>query len=225
MNQTNSVYLLTIQGTLAPKTLEEARAIHNETAGAPANVAAARALSDLSHMVYAPLDPASANPGDFLFLDLWNNLDGLNQFFGNHQVQEQGGRIFSQRDPVVWEPAQGFSSYHFPAPFGKNERYVGLVRGMVRSREEAQARHNALVDRLVNKSRAAGNLSHDAYFRLSVPGTPEALEFCAVDVWMDGAGMAQMYQDPEFLKGFQELFAAPPSASVWTHPKGNWVEW
>ena len=43
------IYLLAIRGTLAPKTLEDARKTHNETAGAPANVAAARGLGDLSH--------------------------------------------------------------------------------------------------------------------------------------------------------------------------------
>ena len=32
-----SLYLLTIRGTLASPTLEAARIIHNQTAGAPAN--------------------------------------------------------------------------------------------------------------------------------------------------------------------------------------------
>ena len=38
-------------------------------------------------------------------MDVWNNLEGLNEFFANLQVQEQAGRIFSRRDPVVWAPA------------------------------------------------------------------------------------------------------------------------
>jgi len=57
------------------------------------------------------------------------------------------------------------------------------------------------------------------------PEAPEALEFFAVDVWMSAAGMSEYYEDPEFLRGFQDLFAAPPSTSVWTHPAGDWVEW
>ena len=32
----NDIYLLSINGTLAPKTLEAARVTHNQTAGAPA---------------------------------------------------------------------------------------------------------------------------------------------------------------------------------------------
>jgi hypothetical protein len=225
MDQSIELYLLSIYGKMAPKTVEAARAIHNQTAGAPANIAAARSLSDLSHMVYIPVDHTGPEAGDLLFLDQWNNLEGLNQFFSNHQVQEQGGLIFSERDPVVWKPAEGFTSYHFPAPAGKNERYVGVVRGLVRSRDEACASHNSLVGKSLYKARAAGNLSHEAYFRLTPPGTPESLEFFAVDVWMDGPGMQKHYDDPEFMGGFQKMFAAQPWATVWVHPSGDWVEW
>src|SRR5262245_7156508 len=88
-----SLYLLAIRGTLASPTLEEARAIHNATAGAPPNIAAAWALGDLSHMVYVPAGPPTAEAGEFLILDVWNSLDGLNQFFANPQVQHQAGQI------------------------------------------------------------------------------------------------------------------------------------
>src|SRR5881628_1293979 len=86
---TMTLYLLAIRGTLAPSTLEVARNIHNETAGAPPNVAAARSLGDLSHMVYVPAGQPSTGASEFLILDVWNRLDGLNQFFANPQVQEQ----------------------------------------------------------------------------------------------------------------------------------------
>jgi quinol monooxygenase YgiN len=221
------IYLLAIRGTLALPTLEATRTMHNETAGAPANVAAARALGDLSHMVYVPLDhgQVGGEGGAFLILDQWNNLDGLQQFFANAQVQEQAGRLFSQRDPVVWAPADGFVAYHCPAPFDRTERLVAIVRGVVRSRAEAQAAHNALVGGTINKARAAGNVSHEAYVRLAPADSSEALEFFAVDVWYDGAGMRAHYEDPEFERGFSTIFAAPPSASVWVHPAGSWVEW
>jgi hypothetical protein len=221
------IYLLAIRGTLALPTLEAARTMHNETAGTPSNIAAARALGDLSHMVYVPLDhgQASGEAGAFLILDQWNNLDGLQQFFANAQVQEQAGRLFSDRDPVVWAPADGFFTYHCPAPSGRTDRLVGVVRGTVRSRAEALSAHNALVGGTINKARAAGNMSHEAYVRLAPPDTPEALEFFAVDVWYDGAGMHAYYEDPEFARAFGTLFAAPPSASVWVHPAGSWVEW
>jgi hypothetical protein len=220
-------YLLSIRGTLSPQTLEAARKVHNETAGAPQNVAAARSLGDLSHMVYVPLgaEQPATGAGEFLILDIWNSMDGLNQFFANKQVQEQAGMIFSERDPVVWAPASGFFSYSFPAPHDKPERIVAVVRGMVRSREEALAVHNALVSSQVNKARMAGDMSHEVYFRVAAPDAPERLEMFAVDVWMSAEGMGAYYQDPDFVRGFQALFAGQPLTSVWVHPAGEWVEW
>lgn len=176
-------------------------------------------------MVYVPIDAGGPEAGEFLILDMWNSMEGLNMFFANPTVQEQAGEIFSQRDPVVWQPADGFSGYHFPAPSGRNDRIVGVVRGMVHSRAQAQSVHNAIVEQSLKKARAAGNMSHEAYFRMSPPGAPESLEFFAVDVWFDGEGMARHYEDPEFMSSFEKLFAAPPMATVWTHPLGSWVEW
>jgi hypothetical protein len=225
MSQSLEVYLLAIYGKLAPKTIESARVVHNRTAGAPQNVAAARSLGDLVHMVYVPGDQAGPASGAFLILDQWNNLDGINQFFANHTVQEQAGEIFTERDPVVWKPAEGLISYHFPAPAGQKNRLVGVVRGVVHSQSEALKVHNALVSSAIGKARAAGNMSHEPYFRMAAPGTPEALEFFAVDVWYDAAGMARHYADPEVMAGFMQMFAAPPMATVWTSPAGEWVEW
>lgn len=219
------LYLLAIRGTLAPATLEEARNLHNRTAGAPESVAAAPALGDLSHMVYVPTWPQEEGAGEFLILDIWHSMEGLNTFFANPQVQEQAGQIFSSRDPLVCVPASDFTSYHFPAPTGQNDRFIGVVRGPVASREAAQQTHNALVAAHTATARLRGNLSHDAYFRLAAPGTPEALEFLAVDVWMHAAGMEEHYADPAFLQAFGALFAGMPDASTWQHPAGEWVQW
>ncbi len=225
MSQSMEVYLLSIQGKLSPKSLEAARTIHNETAGAPANVAAAKELSDLSHSVYVPIGHNGRDAGDFLILDQWNKLEGLNNFFGNVHVQEQAGLIFSARDPVVWKPAADFNSYHFPPTYGMNQRRVGIVRGTVASRQTALKLHNDLTAKMVNRARAAGNLSHEAFFRLTQPGQPESLEFFAVDVWMDEASMNNHYQDPDFMSGFSTMFTARPDSSIWVHPAGDWVEW
>ncbi len=225
METNRTVYLLSIFGKLKSKTIDAARSIHNEAAGAPPNVAAARSLGDLSHMVYVPIDRPGPEAGDFLIMDLWNSLEGLNKFFADEHVQAGGDLIFSQREPVVWQPAEGFVSYHLPSPHDKPDRFVGVVRGRVRSRAEAQAVHNALAGGAVNQARAAGNLSHEAYFRVAPPGAPEGLEFCAVDVWMDGKGMQAYYDNKEFAKGLMQMFAAEPSATIWVHPAGAWVEW
>ena len=227
MNNTSdlSLFLLTIRGTLAPATLEAARSVHNQTAGAPANVAVTQSLGDISHMVYVPPLKAEKGAGEFLIMDIWNSMDGLNQFFANPQVQHQAGEIFTSRDPVVWIAAEGFVNYHIPAPFGKNERLVAVVRGKVESIEKARAIHNAGVSKMINLAHKAGDLTHEAYFRLAAPGSPEALEFFAVDVWMSHEGMHDFYDQPEFMQTLDGMFAAEPDFSVWTHPTGDWVEW
>jgi len=74
MNDQLTLFLLTIRGTLAPATLEAARKVHNQTAGAPANVAAAQSLGDVSHMVYVPMQhdghAKTKGAGEFLIMDL-----------------------------------------------------------------------------------------------------------------------------------------------------------
>jgi hypothetical protein len=120
LRQKVSPYLLAIRGTLSPPTLEASRMMHNQTAGDPEGVAAARSLGDLSHLVQVPLERPADGAGEFLILDLWNSIDGLNQFFANPQVQHGGSLMFAQLDPVVWAPSEGLLGYHLPAPHGKS---------------------------------------------------------------------------------------------------------
>jgi len=224
-----TLYLLTIRGTLSPATIEEACKIHNMTAGDPAGVAAAKSLGDVSHMVYVPLEQdgheKAKGAGEFLIMDLWTSTDGLNTFFSDHKVQEGGSMIFSERDPVVWAPAPGFTSYQIPAPFGMNNRFITTARATVKSLEEAYELHNQAVARTANKARKAGNLSHESYLRLAAPGSPEALEWLGVDVWMRPDEMMSLYEDPEFLEGFDHMFTGEANVGVWVHPKGDWIEW
>ena len=229
MNDQLTLYLLTIRGTLSPDTLEAARKVHNQTAGDPAGVAAAKSLGDVSHMVYVPMQhdghdkPKGA--GEFLIMDLWYSMEELNTFFADTHVQQGGDMIFSQRDPVVWAPAEGFTSFHIPAPFGNNDRIIAIVRGTVKSKEEAKKLHDTAMTKTISKARKLGMLSHEAYFRMAAPNTPEALEYFGVDVWMNREGMGDYYGDEEFLAGFDGFFAGEAADSAWVHPKGDWTEW
>jgi hypothetical protein len=229
MNDQLTLYLLTIRGTLAPATLEASRKVHNQTAGNPAGVAAAQSLGDVSHMVYVPMEhdghAKTKGAGELLIMDLWYSMDGLNTFFADKQVQEGGAAIFTERDPVVWAPADGFVSFHIPAPFGKNDRIVAIARGTVNSVADAKKLHNAAMTKTISKARKLGMLSHEAYFRMAAPNSPEALEYLQVDVWMNGEGMGSYYGDEEFLESFNHFFTAEASDSVWVHPKGYWIEW
>jgi hypothetical protein len=220
-----TVYLLSIRGTLAPTSLEQARQIHNMTAGNPQGVEGAKSLGDLSHMVHIPVGSTGDSTSEFLILDQWNSLEGLNTFFADKQVQDGGGMIFTNRDPVVWMPAEGFTSFHFPSPAEKKERIVGIVRGTVKSHDEARMVHNEMIANTVNASRRAGIVSHEMYFRVAAPGSPEGLELFGVDVWHDLAGMGAYYADPAMMEGLSKLFAEQPDGTTWVRPAGEWIEW
>jgi hypothetical protein len=229
MNDQLSMFLLMIRGTLAPATVETARKVHNQTAGNPAGVAAAQSLGDVSHNVYVPVEhdehAKSKGAGEFLIMDLWTSMEGLNKFFADKQVQEGGAMIFTERDPVVWAAGPGFTSYQIPAPFGMNDRFITTARGTVKSMDEARKLHNSSIAKTISKARRAGNLSHESYFRMAAPGSPEALEWLGVDVWMSMENMMGFYEDPDFLEGFDHMFTGDANTAVWTHPKGDWVEW
>jgi hypothetical protein len=220
----DSTVLLTVRGKLVPKTLDHARKLHNETAGSSQGIAAARALGDLSHKVYLPVTEApGTSEGELLFIDTWLSAEGIGKFFSNPHVQEQGANLFSTRDPVVWMPARGAFSFNLPAPTAKPERYLGVVRGAVKSPEDAIAVFRKAISPHLSDARRRGQLSHELYFRIPLSGGPTTPELIGIDVWCDAAGMQEHYRS---LSGYQAAFAGAPQTSVWMQPAdGGWSEW
>jgi hypothetical protein len=224
MSLNNDIVLLAIRGALKPTTIEEARAVHNQTAGNSQGVAAARALGDLSHNVYVPLQDAPSVASELLILDLWNSVEGLGKFFADPQAQAGGNMIFASRDPVVWRlaPTSGFI---LPTPASRDRRFVGIIRGRVKSREAATDAFDTFARRAINAGRLAGQISHQVFFRLAPPDAPPSLELLGVDVWMDAEGMSRVYDDRAHLAPIADVFAEAPTTSRWKQPAGSWVEW
>ena len=131
-------FFFTVRGTPAAKDHEGVRAAHNQVAGSDEGVAMARSFGDLSHAVYYPADHTAGAPKEMLFIDYWNSPQGLMQFFSNEQVQQGGKMVFSDRDYVLWANTPGLPRVSLPAPAGRNDRFVGLVRGTVASRAGAE---------------------------------------------------------------------------------------
>jgi hypothetical protein len=218
-----TLYQLTVRGTPIPDDLEAARALHNETAGADASMAAARALGDLSHNVYTPLDEDGR---ELLFLDTWTSLEGLGQFFANPQVIESAGLLFKEREGVAWMPADGFGSYALLAPSGRSPAGVGLLRAQLTSVDTAREAFAAQTAATIGPARAAGLLSHHVFLRLPAgPGEPAPLELLGIDHWFDLEGMGRFYADLENLRLLEPAFAAAPQTSVWRPAPGAWREW
>ena len=226
MSTNDDIFLLAIRGFLKAKTREDARNIHNMTAGNPAGVAAARSLGDLSHNVFVDAGDTKGTAGELLILDLWNNLEGFDKFFSDKQVQEGGAMIFSSvENRELWSPAHDFRSFVLPTPKGKNHRYIGLVRGTVRSREGAKAALDQMVKDTVNAARIEGQVSHEIFFRMTPPGHPATLDLLGVDVWMNAEGMARFYSNPQHMAPLRDIFTGKPTTSTWKRPDGEWVEW
>ncbi len=213
-------FLLTVEGEPASADREATRQSHNMAAGSDQGVAAARSFGDLSHAVYVPAGPDAGNR--LLFIDFWNSVDGLMSFFSDKQVQAGGAMLFKDRTPIVWAPSPGLPRVNLPAPTGKAERYVGLVKGPVASRDAAEKLLLEATRKALNGNRAKGLLSREWFFRAD---QPDSLEAIGVDVWFDAAGMQAVYADPDEMAPLQNLFTARPETSVWGKPTGQWVEW
>ena len=67
-------------------------------------------------------------------MDLWYSIDGLNTFFADKHVQEGGAMIFSERDPVVWAPAERLHQFPHPCPVREQRPIIAVVRGTVNSK-------------------------------------------------------------------------------------------
>jgi len=224
MDQSNGhIYLFTVFGKRA-LSLDAMRPVHNQVAGNPEDVAAAKSLSDLSHMVYQSIDE---NSSEFVIMDLWTNPAGLNQFFSKPEraKKQAAAGIFTHYEPLLWEPAEGFFTYHLPVPTVIQDRFFALLRGPVVSREQARALVNQIRVQDLHKARAAGHLSHEVYFRLAQPGAPESLELLSVDGWFDLEGMHRYYDELDASAVLDGLFTAQPSAWLVKHPAGEWIEW
>lgn len=216
------IYLFTNTGTLRPSSAEEARNIHNATAGNPEGVAAAIALGDLSHLVFVPVGDWS---GEIMFIDQWTSAEGIQQFFSDKHVQEGGAQIFAKYDPVVWRPAEGFVNYSISTPLGQQDRIVGIIRGKVSSFEAAQDGMNKVWRSRINEAHKLGLNTHEVYVRLAQPGTPESMEILGIDTWSRHDEVHKLYDDEAFGAGFEGVFAGEPQTWILHRPAGEWIEW
>ena len=226
--QGNLPVLLTIRGTRSVKDIDAARKLHNETAGSDQGIAACRALGDLSHKVYVAASDAGklndAQSSELFFMDVWKDADGIQKFFSNPQVVEQGGRLFSEKEPGVYMPATGAFSLHLPVPMARTERYIGILKGKVKSPEAAINVFGEGLMAGLGEMRKAGLVSHELYVKLGPPSADGSAEILAYDVWADLKGMLAAYGS-EAMNGLGKVFVGKPSGSIWKQAPGAWNEW
>jgi len=216
-----SLYLLTVLGKPNSGKPAGARDLHNATAGNPGGVDAAKSLGDLSHNVFLP---ASADDDRLLFLDTWNSPTGVGQFFSDAQVLEGGAALFADREAVLWMPAAGFGSYSLPVPSGRTVGAIGLMRAPVSSFDAAGPAFAADSASKINASRQLGQVAHQLWVPVPMPGGAPATEVLGVDVWLDKADMDTWYASATYDE-LGSSFTGAPVTSVWTPAGNDWVEW
>ncbi|MEX2250792.1 MAG: hypothetical protein WD895_01835 [Acidimicrobiia bacterium] len=216
--------MLSVRGKTIPSDPDAARNLHNQTAGSPEGIAGARALGDLSHSVYTPLPGApGASERELLFLDVWKDGEGIGTFFSNEQVQQGASMLFSEREAVIWMPAEGGFGFELPAPMNLTGRYLGIVRGPIDDPQHAIDVFRKTHEAGISDARRLGQLSHQLFIRVPTPGQPAQLEALGLDLWADAGGMGEHYST---LAGFEAAFNGEIQTSVWEQgPGGTWTEW
>jgi hypothetical protein len=236
------------RGTLNPKTLDEARTMHNAfvTQGPQPGIEIARSLGDLSHTLYTPAEHAGglsdAKPGELLFIDHWAEPNGMEGFFSNPLAQQAGDRLFSSRDESEWIPAPAAFTFQVPAPAGTPARFLRMLRAPVHSAEEATAVLGKLVWANLGAARRRGQLSHSLYVRPAgviaarpasnarrsggdnLPAPPEPVEILTIEFWASLEGVNEHHGDTTATSGLDDALAGPPAASVWEQVSG-FSEW
>jgi hypothetical protein len=97
-------------------------------------------------------------------------------------------------------------------------KYIVTVRGRLKAAvaKEAQAGHDATVDRLSPISRPLGAVSHRAYLN---PQDPR--EFFAVDTWENMEGIQKFMTDAANpAAAIAALFEGQPDVTVWAAAEG-----
>jgi hypothetical protein len=243
-----TLILHTTRGILNPKTLDEARTMHNAfvTQGPQPGIEIARSLGDISHNVYTNAvgtgSLSAASPCELLFIDYWADPNGMEQFFSNPFAQEAGDRLFSSRDEAEWMLAPAAFTFQVPARAGTSARFIGMLRAPVRSAEDATAVLAKLVWKNLGASRRLGQLSHHLFVREafvvaarpasnaprsggeSIVAPTEPVEILAVDFWSTHEGLKEHCGDAMAMSGLDEALAGPRALSVW-EPVSGFSEW
>jgi quinol monooxygenase YgiN len=99
-------YITTVRGKLLKPDPEEAMQLHNDI------VARTRVggepLGGIAHMVFAN----AQDPQEFLAVDGWTSIEGLQQLMGDPSVQAEIGSMFAEPPQVtIWKVRDGWTRF------------------------------------------------------------------------------------------------------------------
>lgn len=219
-----TVYTVFIRGQLK-NDLATSKMIHDNFAGG--GKAQAQALCDQGHYVFLnllpPPDGGAPPPSDAaLVIDLWNDLNGLQQFIQSPDVQSFLGMLYTAPPEVtITVHPDGFTEWGMLDPINQGmPLFAFSIRDTFKSSTVAQEAidHNSVANQAKASAMAAGDVAHRTYLVQS-----NTRQFQAIDLWNNLSGPSAVYGDPNFQAAFGAIFSAPPMIEGYTAT--DWVQW
>ena len=212
-------YAVLVRGELFTTDLDEAQTLHDMLASGGEE--AAKEAGDFGHDALLGTDILGTTPNEFLGLDRWNDLAGLEAFYADPAFQEAFGMLFAAPPTVevfAHQPEwHGWGSLTAGDPH--DPYFFVVVRGRLADEPAAsQAKHDAVAAGGEMDAKALGDVAHVVF-----TGVADSREFLAIDVWSASDGIAALYGDPAFQEAFATLFEAPPSLGV--YQSTSWHQW
>ena len=130
--------------------------------------------------------------------------------------------LFSEREAVIWMPAEGAFGFELPAPMHLTGRYLGVVRGPIDNPELTVKVFSETHEPTLSDARRLGQLSHQLFIRVPMPGQPDPAEAIGLDLWASGRNGRVL----RVTLRYEAAFSSEPETSVWEQARGGtWTEW
>jgi hypothetical protein len=219
-----TVYTIFVRGTLK-NDVATSKMLHDQlVSGAKVQ---AMMLGDLYHDTFLNLlpPPDGGNPPpstDLLWIDQWNDLNGLMQFSTDPNVMAGLAMIFSApptitvtSEPMSWTEWGNINPLPQLTPL-----YLFSIRGTLKgpTTDDSRMYHNTLASGFEAQAMQAGDKCHHVWLELA-----DMTQFQAVDLWDNLAGPQMVYGDPQFQTAFGMLFTGPPNVEPYYHT--DWAHW
>jgi hypothetical protein len=214
-------WIVLVRGALATTDMAAAKKSHD--AIAKGGETAAKAAGDTAHDVLLGTKMLGTTENQFLGLDQWNNLTGMQKFYSDPTFAKEFAKLFSGTPPTpetfvmqpTWHSWGSMKSGDSHTPY-----YFVVARGKLKESDAAKAKkaHDAVASGGETVVKAAGDVAHIVFTGLADPR-----QFLAIDIWKDSSKLAGVYSDPNFVKGFASLFEGTPSVAV--YKSTDWHQW
>lgn len=167
----------------------------------------ARSRGDVAHKTAIGLQ----DPQEFLAVDLWKSLDGMQEHFADPDFAGQLVGVFEGPPEITtWTAPKGWSNWGTLDP--QPNHYLVVVQGTLVSDDLATNRdaHNAVADGGKETAMGLGDYAHLVHLD---PENPRS--FMAIDLWSDLNGLQQFFGATEVQEAFGSLFEAPPTITIY----------